>query len=244
MNRFVVFASIQKDLAAGVLVSRDHLACRVIHPAAATYRTLAHRIITINSQCLYTLTYRVMFLYNEQMNKPTLVLKRHGQLAVARIDLVTERPVSVDELDGETPPGCVDKALPVAQAEATYGPYYALRYLERERGPEKVAENTVSDAEIQAILAARPEEAAPAPKPPITSIPQPLPQAGSSADVLVFRELELMFAKRQVASGKKKKELDTDIRAVCNFLIRVFPTTLPALQELSGRYQQEQKYEF
>jgi hypothetical protein len=180
-------------------------------------------------------------------NKPTLILKRHGSLAVVRIDLVTERPISVDELDGETPPGCVDKALPVAQAEATYGPYYALQYLERERGPEKVAENTVSDAEIQAILAARPEEPPKAPAitphslPPgeITYVP---PQ--STADVLVFRELELMFAKRQVAAGKKKKELDTDIRAVCNFLIRVFPATLPALQELSGRYQEEQKYEF
>jgi hypothetical protein len=178
--------------------------------------------------------------------KPALVLKRHGNLAVVRIDLVTERPISVDELDGETPPGCVDRALPVAQAEATYGPYYTLQYLERERGPEKVAENTVSDAEIQAILAARPEEP---PKAPAITPHSPAPQGmqsapAQSADALVFRELELMFAKRQVAAGKKKKELDTDIRAVCNFLIRVFPQTLPALQELSGHYQEEQKYEF
>jgi hypothetical protein len=181
--------------------------------------------------------------------KPALVLKRHGNLAVVRIDLVTERPISVDELDGETPPGCVDRALPVAQAEATYGPYYTLQYLERERGPEKVAENTVSDAEIQAILAARPEEPPKAPAiTPHSPTPPPMAQQGviqpSTADVLVFRELEVMFAKRQVATGKTRKQLDMEIQAVCNFLIRVFPQTLEPLQVLSSRYQEETRVQF
>ena len=181
------------------------------------------------------------------MTKQTLILKRHGALAVVRIDLVTERPCSVDELEGETPPGCVDKAMPVAQAEAVYGPYYTLKYLEAPRGPEKVAENTVSDAEIQAVLKAPPEQA-PAAKTPHSLPPgeikyEALP-SNVAAEQQIIRELELMFAARSVATGKKRKELDADVNSVCNFLCRVFPHALPMLQQLSAKYSEVQRVQF
>jgi hypothetical protein len=194
------------------------------------------------------LPHNVIVGYTVCMTKPILVLKRHGNLAVARIDLVTERPLSMDSIDGETPPGCIDKPMPVVAAVANYGPHYTLQWLEPERGPEKIAENTVTDAEIQAILAARPEEQPAEAKPPITSAPPTLPQQGliqpSQADVLVFRELEVMFAKRQVATGKTRKQLDAEIQAVANFLVRVFPQTLEPLQVLSQRYQEEVRVQF
>jgi len=60
----------------------------------------------------------------------------------------------------------------------------------------------------------------------------------------VIRELEVMFAKRQVASGKTWKLLDQEIQAVCNFICRVLPGSEETLLQLSQRFADEQRKQF
>lgn len=83
----------------------------------------------------------------------------------------------------------------------------------------------------------------------------PIPPTPSSPDVngplafsviqeRVFRELETMFAKRSVATGKTQKELSTEINNVANFLLRVEPGMKEALITLSERHKQQERVEF
>jgi hypothetical protein len=73
------------------------------------------------------------------------------------------------------------------------------------------------------------------------------PQQDFSTNSLVndaFRELETMFAKRSVASGKLKKELSAELNAICNFLLKLAPGWKDKLLELSARHTQQERVEF
>jgi hypothetical protein len=88
----------------------------------------------------------------------------------------------------------------------------------------------------------------PGPALPQTIPPTPsMPQQDFVTNSLVndaFRELETMFAKRSVASGKLKKELSAELNAICNFLLKLAPGWKDKLLELSARHTQQERVEF
>ena len=91
---------------------------------------------------------------------------------------------------------------------------------------------------------ATPQEFTPLPFAPVPKPPTPSNPITPNIFANVERELETLFAKRSVASGKLQKELSAEINAVCNFLIRVAPELKSSLVALSERHKQQERVEF
>jgi hypothetical protein len=79
---------------------------------------------------------------------------------------------------------------------------------------------------------------------PITPTPPTPQQEGTEWARKVFQDLETLFAKRSVATGKLKKEISAELNAICNFLLRVEPGIKETLVALSERHKQQERVEF
>jgi hypothetical protein len=103
---------------------------------------------------------------------------------------------------------------------------------------------------LQAMGGPTPQGFTPLPFAPVST--PPTPSSPTPADVLdlvyfqekAFRELETMFAKRSVATGKLHKELSAEINAICNYLLRIAPQLKTSLVDLSERHKQQERVEF
>lgn len=80
---------------------------------------------------------------------------------------------------------------------------------------------------------------------PVANTPGPSsPVSTNDLVARVFQELETLFAKRSVASGKMLKELNSEIQFVGNFICRVAPEMKAPLLQLSERHKQQERVEF
>jgi hypothetical protein len=204
------------------------------------------------------------------LQKQQLRVKRQGRVLTVYVDPLTDRPLSISGYDDE-PPGGFPKIMQEAEALSHFGARYDLVPVDPPAAsPQLVVNTAISDAELDKIVSAGDREAAARRKQlgivddgrskrvahlrggaPPPSIP-PTPSSPTPADALqlielegkVFKELETLFAKRSVATGKLFKELNFEIQAIGNFLLRVEPALQPALVALSERHKNVQRIEF
>lgn len=205
------------------------------------------------------------------MNKPKLRVSRQGGTITVLMDPMTDQPISTTAY-GEAPEELFACIKRVGEFEAEFGPAYDIEYVyppqgqdilsNRHKIPQDVKEQAFISAEKElAALTGKQQPSARSKGIPVTAqVPASEPSAESMHQMFAQAqqvyapqaalwgqaqvELSTMFAQRSVASGKLRKELDQEINAICNFLIRVWPELEMPLQELSERHSAPQRRTF
>lgn len=208
----------------------------------------------------------------QALQKQQLRVRRQGKVFTVFVDSITDRPMSINSFDDE-PAGGFPKIMDEGQILALFGPRYDIVPVDPPAAPKQVeVDGAVDEAALLKVIEAGDKEAAARRKqlglvsdgrdrrlaekrgevpPAIVAAPiPPTPSSPQTTNTLVdlslkvFQELETLFAKRSVASGKRQKELSLEVNAICNFLLRVDPNIQPALVALSERHKHVARIEF
>lgn len=174
-----------------------------------------------------------------------LCVKKQGNSCVVYMDVEHDIPMSMSSFDDE-PVGGFPKVLHTDAVLAEFGRAYDVKFLEASAPPPPES-IPVDDAALEAFLAE--ENLAKEQQSNVIQLPKSAPQAAqtipaSDLGLHVITELNTMFAMRRVAMGKKKKELDVAIQAICGFLVRVYPPIKNQLLELSQKHAEEENTVF
>lgn len=200
------------------------------------------------------------------MSKQTLGVKTQGNAITVYVDPITDRPISISQFD-EEPAGGFPKIYSREEVRAAF-PQYEVKFIEGQHAaPPEADVYAVSDEEIDkvdregraqleaaaakqgvklpprkgGVLSPVPELVQPsAPRPAFI---QPIPPA-SLIPANIEQELRTMLAKRQVATGKAKKELDQEINHVFNFIVRLEPASRDHLRALADSYREQSREDF
>ncbi len=205
----------------------------------------------------------------QAVQKPILRYKRQGRVCTLFIDPTTDRPQSISHFDDEPP--AFPKRMTEDEIFSHFGGQYQLVAVDNPNVPPPVEVDAVVDeAALEQIRDAGDKATAQyklkhgitgdarqerikgvgglavAPSAPVATPPTPpIPAQGNSTwATRVYQELETLFAKRSVATGKLKKEISAEVNAICNFLLRVEPEIKPILVDLSERHKQQERVEF